>query len=41
MDRGVALALLGHYILEMLPQISGRVLLEEVVEIDGVVTLAS
>jgi len=41
MGRGVVLALPGHIISEILGQISGRVALEEVVEIDGVVTLVS
>jgi hypothetical protein len=41
MGRGVVSALPGHLISEILDQISGRVPLEEVVEFDGVVKLAS
>ena len=41
MDRGVVSALLGHHILEILGQISGRVSLEEVIEFHGMVSLGS
>ena len=39
-DGGVISALPGHHILEKLGQISSRVALEEIVEFDGVITLA-
>jgi hypothetical protein len=37
MDRAVVSTLLGHHVLEIGSQISGRVSLKEVVELDGVV----
>lgn len=40
MGRGIVSTLPAHHILEKLGQVSGRVPLEEVVELDGVVTLS-
>ena len=41
MGRGVVSALPGHHILEILPQISGRVPMENVIEFDSVVKLVA